>query len=92
MTEIMMSIRPKWVDLILKLQKRAELRTSRPRQSTPFRVFIYQTEHGGVVGEFTCDFIESAIGHEINEEFLEDTFVAVPDALTYAFGKPLYKW
>lgn len=92
MTEIMMSIKPKWVNRIEILDKRAELRVSRPRQPVPFKVYIYQSDNGGVVGEFICDTIEAAIGSEINKEFLENTCVTCVEAQQYAGGKTLYKW
>ena len=92
MTEIMMSIQPKWVDKILKLEKRYELRKSIPKAAFPFRVFIYQTVNGGVVAEFICDGIDSAAGEWIDKEFLTDTCVSVQDARNYADGNILYKW
>lgn len=53
--EILISIRPKWVDLIRSGQKIDEIRKTRPARlgAMPFyRVYIYQTGGGGVVGTF----------------------------------------
>lgn len=68
---VMISIRPKWCEKICRGEKTIEVRKSRPKLETPFRVYIYRTkgtvphiindkwvqmEVGGtVIGEFTCD-------------------------------------
>lgn len=40
---ILMSIRPKWVELILSGKKTIEVRKTRPKIETPFKVHIYCT-------------------------------------------------
>lgn len=53
--EILISIRPKWVELIKSGQKIDEIRKTKPARlgSTPFyRVFIYETGGKGVIGSF----------------------------------------
>lgn len=68
---VMVSIRPKWCEKIARGEKTIEVRKTRPKLETPFRVYIYRTkgtvphiindkwvqmEVGGtVIGEFTCD-------------------------------------
>lgn len=68
---VMISIRPKWCEKIVRGEKTIEVRKNRPKLETPFRVYIYRTkgtvphiindkwvqmEVGGtVIGEFTCD-------------------------------------
>ena len=68
---VMISIRPKWCEKICRGEKTIEVRKTRPKLETPFRVYIYRTkgtvphiindkwvqmEVGGtVIGEFTCD-------------------------------------
>lgn len=56
---VMISIQPKWVELILSGEKTIEVRKTRPSIETPFRVYIYCTKgyqaNGKVIGEFTCD-------------------------------------
>lgn len=68
---VMISIRPKWCEKIARGEKTIEVRKTRPKMETPFRVYIYRTkgtvphiindkwvqmEVGGtVIGEFTCD-------------------------------------
>ena len=71
MTSVLISIRPKWCEKIASGEKTIEVRKTRPKLQTPFRVYIYRTkgtvphiingkwvqmEVGGtVIGEFTCD-------------------------------------
>lgn len=93
MIEIMISIHPQWCSLILDLNKRWELRKTCPKSANlPYRCYIYQTNGGGVVGEFICDSIEEIRPDEINRKSLKDTFVEPADAEYYANGKILYKW
>lgn len=68
MREILMSIRPQWIEKILNGEKVLECRKSFPaRQKEPFKVYMYCTKaepilkrkreyvlNGHVVGEFTC--------------------------------------
>ncbi len=74
MKSVLMSIQPKWVDLIASGKKTIEVRKTRPKKETPFNVYIYETKgkqvekldgceiayygRGKVIGEFTCDKIE----------------------------------
>lgn len=44
MDEIMLSIRPKWCELIASGQKTIEVRKTKPRCNVPFKVYIYCTE------------------------------------------------
>lgn len=64
---VLISIQPKWTELILEGSKTIEVRKTRPSIDTPFKVYIYHTlpksgdwneRAGRVVGEFTCDYIE----------------------------------
>ena len=93
MVEIMISIKPKWVDKIFRLIKSFELRKDMPKCKPPFRCFIYQTENGGVVGEFTCDQVEQSCIFDITEDWLKDTCVSYDEAARYLKDGPfLYKW
>ena len=40
----MLSIRPEWCDLIIRGQKTIEVRKTRPKLETPFKVYIYCTK------------------------------------------------
>ena len=62
---VLISIRPKWCELIANGKKTVEVRKTRPKLGTPFKCYIYCTQsgvalgawgkHGKVIGEFTCD-------------------------------------
>lgn len=68
---VLISIRTKWCEKIIRGEKKIEVRKTRPKLETPFRCYIYRTkgivpniingkwvkiEVGGtVVGEFVCD-------------------------------------
>lgn len=41
---VMISIQPKWVELILSGKKTVEVRKTRPSIETPFKVYIYCTK------------------------------------------------
>ncbi len=71
MKSVLISIRPKWCDLIAKGEKTIDVRKTHPKLQTPFRVYIYRTKGtvphiingkwvqmkvgGTVIGEFICD-------------------------------------
>lgn len=71
MKSVLISIRPKWCEKIASGEKTIEVRKTRPKLQTPFRVYIYRTKGtvphiingkwvqmkvgGTVIGEFTCD-------------------------------------
>lgn len=66
---VLISIQPKWCELIASGKKTVEVRKNRPKIKTPFKVYIYCTKapkgwvHIGknlqldtkVIGEFVCD-------------------------------------
>lgn len=69
MKSVLMSIQPKWCELIANGKKTIEVRKSRPNIETPFKVYIYCTygnekenycvgKRGKVIGEFVCDKVE----------------------------------
>ena len=92
MTEILISIQPKWCEKIMKLEKRWEMRKRRPKEPGPYRVYIYQTENGGVIGEFVCDCFQEVGPGEITREVLRDTMLSLKEALDYAGGMTVYLW
>lgn len=64
---VLISIRPKWCEMIATGEKTIELRKSRPKMETPFKCYIYRTfpnsgdwceKDGRVIGEFVCDDID----------------------------------
>ncbi len=60
---VIISIKPKWCDLIMSGVKIDEIRKTKPDTSHgPLRVFIYKTNRGRIVGEFTlrtCRYIQA---------------------------------
>ena len=77
-----MSIQPKWCELIASGKKTVEVRKTKPKAETPFKVYIYCTISGGakgdrlvpseiacgkVIGEFVCNSIQ-----EYESEFVDD--------------------
>jgi predicted transcriptional regulator len=71
MKSVLISIQPKWCELIANSKKTVEVRKSKPKLETPFKVYIYETKalykpfgcrhlfegKGKVIGEFVCDWI-----------------------------------
>ena len=70
---VLISIQPKWCELIVNGKKTVEVRKSRPKLETPFKCYIYCTKapkgwfwfgspnfrrDGVVIGEFVCKKIE----------------------------------
>ncbi len=66
---VLISIQPKWCERILNGEKTVEIRKTKPKIETPFKVYIYCTKdgyllttdipakkvNGKVIGEFICD-------------------------------------
>ena len=60
MKSVLISIQPKWCELIASGKKTIEVRKTRPKLETPFTVYIYCTKPvGKVIGEFICDRIDT---------------------------------
>lgn len=71
MKEVLISIQPKWCELIASGKKTVEVRKTRPKLETPFKCYIYCTQglfkdlgvigdemyqkRMKVIGEFVCD-------------------------------------
>ena len=70
MKSVLISIQPKWCELIASGKKTIEVRKTKPKLETPFKVYIYCTLkgdevlivsdkarkfNGKVIGEFVCD-------------------------------------
>jgi len=54
-TDILMSIKPKWSELIFSGQKIDEIRRTKPAWSDhwTYTVYVWQTGGGGIIGRFT---------------------------------------
>ena len=76
MKSVLISIQPKWCELIASGKKTIEVRKTKPKIETPFKVYIYCTVNGDklfiigdkshqmngkVIGEFICDRIEDIV-------------------------------
>ena len=75
MKSVMLSIQPKWCELIARGEKTIEVRKSRPKIETPFKCYIYMSQgrfkdlgtysewiyqnRMRVIGEFVCDKVYS---------------------------------
>ena len=70
MKDVLISIQPRWCKLIANGEKIVEVRKTKPKLETPFKVYIYMTKgkpkfeqsafcedisNGKVIGEFVCD-------------------------------------
>lgn len=60
MKAVLMSIKPKWCELIFSGEKTIEVRKTAPKLKPPFKVYMYESigqgeGAGAVVGEFVCD-------------------------------------
>lgn len=77
MKAVLLSIKPKWCELIASGKKTIEIRKTKPKIEMPFKCYIYCTKdfynsdympkNGRVIGEFVCDFI-----NEYSAEFVDD--------------------
>ncbi len=102
MKSVLLSIQPKWCELIANGQKTVEIRKTRPKIKTPFKCYIYQTKHrehnghtysdGKVIGEFICDCIISHC-EMANADIAEQQGCIKREKLyEYADSKELYGW
>ena len=72
MKAVLMSIQPKWCELIASGEKTIEVRKNKPKLDVPFKVYIYETKalykprgtkhlfqgSGKVIGEFVCNKVD----------------------------------
>ena len=94
---VMLSIKPKWADLILKGKKKKEVRKTQPKriEGRAFKVYLYVTgDTKKVIGECECYDIYTMI-HEGKEIWLfdtKDTCLTDEELHEYAKGGSLYGW
>ena len=81
MKAVMLSIQPKWCELIASGKKTVEVRKTKPKIDVPFKCYIYETNWkdntywknrhkgklGKVIGEFVCDEIETLTERDLFE-------------------------
>lgn len=92
MKSVLISIRPKWCELIASGKKTIEVRKSRPKIATPFKCYIYCTNlavNAGsrkVIGEFVCDNVDVLFDTNGNpENYMTDILPSIlqQTALSY---------
>ena len=101
---VLISINPKWCELIASGKKTVEVRKSRPKLETPFKCYIYQTQRGGVIGEFVCWCISGCrfarddnlwFSNDENIESYEEvknSCLSAKEIIDYGQGKGLWFW
>ena len=103
---VLISIQPKWCELIASGKKTVEVRKSRPKLDTPFKCYIYCTKapkgwvrldrnvqlDTKVIGEFICDaiFVDGTYGH--NKRFYDMACMSETDIAWYCCRLPMYGW
>ena len=79
MKSVLISIQPKWCELIASGKKTVEVRKTRPKLETPFKVYIYATKSGDrlVLKSDKVFEISRAITGKVIGEFVCDKVVSV---------------
>ncbi|MBR4049165.1 MAG: ASCH domain-containing protein [Clostridia bacterium] len=106
MKAVLISIQPKWCELIANGKKTVEVRKTKPKLETPFKCYIYQTRktwvydiysriadwQGKVIGEFVCDTIiaDKTFGHDAL--FNAMSCMSVAEIASYCVKNPMYGW
>ena len=107
MKSVLISINPKWVWKITRVEKTIEVRKTVPKK-VPFKAYIYCTYGndkenymlgwcGKVIGEFICDkrdeyAYDYCDGVDIDDDTIIETAISREDINIYAKGKTLYGW
>ncbi len=108
MKSVLISIQPKWCELIASGKKTIEVRKTRPKLKTPFKCYIYQTKKrelngptysdGKVIGEFVCDSIRCfdvpypAYQNHMDKSIPEQSCLTYDQLHRYAYHDALYGW
>ena len=106
MKSVLISIQPKWCELIANGGKTIEVRKTKPKIDTPFKCYIYCTKDnhgwfdflkkerldGKVIGEFVCDTIiaDKTFGHDAL--FKVSACMSDADISAYCVNKEMYCW
>ena len=95
MKSVMISIRPKWCELIASGKKTVEVRKTKPKIETPFKVYIYCTKDGKnlIKGDIstTIDFVAVNGGKVIGEFVCNDIENFRFDALEMSYMARKYR-
>lgn len=106
MKAVLISIQPKWCELIASGKKTIEVRKTRPKIETPFKVYVYMTKHkwifkllpflknrfAKVIGEFVCDDIIVDERGENADVFSKYAQLSLVEQKKYGANKPLFGW
>ena len=104
MKSVLISIQPKWCELIASGKKTIEVRKTQPNIETPFRVYMYQTQDvKKVVGYFVCDKVYDIVPQYNTEDSSihygcgwkpgeEAACLSFAEMAGYLQGKPGYGW
>lgn len=108
MKSVLISIRPQWVEKIVRGEKTVEVRKTAPKE-VPFKDYIYcsygdmKTNYylkgrGKVIGEFICDKVdEYTFSHykaeyRVTHDEQKSMCLNQPELIRYGKGKTLYGW
>lgn len=104
---VMISINPKWCELIASGRKTIEVRRTRPKVKQPFKCYIYQTKYrkgngrtysdGKIIGEFICDKITICVptykDYDVGYwDILDGSCLTCDELFDYGKWKTLYGW
>lgn len=99
---VLLAIQPKWCEKIFNGEKTIEVRKSRPKIDTPFKVYVYMTKRkwifkllpflknrfAKVIGEFVCDRIEKfSVGSLHCDDIEKESCLSYSEMINY-FYKP----
>ena len=106
MESVMLSIKPKYCELIASGKKTIEVRKTRPKFVTAFKCYIYCTKEfyrkgngyfqekycGKVIGEFVCDaiIVDKTFGHD--DLFNAAACLSVAEVAAYCINKETFGW
>ena len=103
MKSILISIKPKYCELIASGKKTIEVRKSRPKIETPFKCYIYCTygqknenymlgKRGKVIGEFVCERIVENFKYLVTPKGLECACLSEQEVCEYLGFNGGYGW
>lgn len=107
MKAVLLSIKPKYCELIANGQKTIEVRKSVPKLKPPFKCYIYESKtfltntrysyktwarRGKVIGEFVCDCVHKVECGCYHLLSVAETMLNPLDIMDYADRKPVYGW
>lgn len=106
MKAVLISIRPHWCEMIARREKTIEVRKTKPKLNTPFKVYIYCTKDkhgwfdfgkkerldGKIIGEFVCDafVVDKTFGHDAM--FNAAACMTDAEVAAYCLNAEMYGW